>query len=102
MSPARDAQERSEAAREAAVRIAEFVVRDLEYPGRPADLLGPGAVRLPEAIDSAALLELVAFVEDAFHVTIEDDEILPETLATVSDIVRLLDDKGALLSPSGS
>jgi len=57
-------------------------------------------VRLIEAIDSASLLELAAFTEDTFGVQIRDDEFIPENFATVADVVRLLDGKGALTVPS--
>ena len=82
---------------EAGLRIAEFVVSRLEYRGSVDDLLRPDdPVRLTEAIDSAALLELASFVEDAFDTTIQDDEIAPETFATVADVVGLLRKKGVV------
>jgi acyl carrier protein len=84
---------------DAAVRIARFIVDDLEYGGPVTDFLGAEPVRLPEAIDSAALLELATFIEDEFGVQIQDEDIVPENFATVADVVRLLRDKGALTQP---
>ena len=81
---------------EAGLRIARFVVSNLNYRGQVDDLLGSDPVRLTEAIDSAALLELASFVEDSFDVVIDDDEIAPETFATVADVLRLLGEKGAI------
>jgi acyl carrier protein len=81
---------------QAALRIARFIVDELEYSGSVSDLIGPTPVRLTEAIDSAALMELASFVEDAFDVQIQDDELVPENFATVPDLVRLLDEKGVL------
>jgi acyl carrier protein len=81
---------------EASLRIAHFIVTDLEYAGPATDLLGPDPVRLTEAIDSAGLMELASFVEDSFGVQIQDDELVPENFATVHDLVRLLDEKGAV------
>ncbi len=81
---------------EAGLRIAQFVVSRLNYDGSVDDLLRPDPVRLTEAVDSAALLELASFVEDEFDVTIPDDEIAPETFATVADLVILLREKGAV------
>lgn len=85
---------------EAALRIARFIVSELDYDGTVTDLIGSEPVRLTEAIDSAALLELATFVEDDFGVQIEDEEIVPEHFATVADLVRLLRDKGALAASS--
>ena len=81
---------------EAALRIARFIVTQLDYRGPVSDFVGSQPVRLTEAVDSSALLELAAFIEDAFDVRIQDDEIVPENFTTVADVVRLLGDKGAL------
>lgn len=84
----------------AASQIADFITNELGYQGSVADLVGSQPVRLPEALDSLALLEVAAFVEDTFDVQILDDEIMPENFATVADLVRLLGDKGALTALS--
>lgn len=89
-------------AEQAAVQIADFVVDVLEYPGPATDLLGSNPVRLAEAIDSAALMELATFVEDQFRVRIHEEELVPENFATVADLVRLLGEKGVLTDASAS
>ena len=89
----------TEASDEAAVRIAHFIVTQLDYPGPVTDFTGSQPVRLTEAIDSAALLEVATFVENAFSVQIQDNEFRPENFATIADLVRLLRDKGALTAP---
>jgi acyl carrier protein len=87
---------------EAALEIARFVVTQLGYKGSVTDLIGSQPVRLTEAVDSAALLELVTFVEDAFDVQIQDDEFVVENFATIADVVRLLRGKGVLGAPSAT
>jgi len=89
----------TEASNEAAARIAHFIVTQLNYQGPVTDFGGSQPVLLTEAIDSAALLELASFVEDAFGVQIQDEEIVWENFATLADLVRLLRDKGALTAP---
>lgn len=89
-----------ESSDEAALRIASFIVTQLDYNGPITDFIGSQPVRLTEAIDSASLMELAAFTEDTFDVQIRDDELIPENFATVADVVRLLDGKGALPAPS--
>ena len=37
-------------------------------------------------VDSLALLRLIAFVEEQFGVTVEDDEVMPENFETLSII----------------
>jgi acyl carrier protein len=91
-----------DASGEAALRIARFIVTQLDYQGPATDLIGSQPVRLIEAVDSAALLALVAFVEDAFGIQIQDVEFVPENFATVADLVRLLRGKGALGASSAT
>ena len=54
-----------------------------------------GAAPLLEAgiLDSTGVLELVDFLQDQFKVTIADDELLPENLNSIDNIVRFLGEK---------
>jgi acyl carrier protein len=90
-----------EASDEAALQIARFVVVQLDDSRLVADYLGSDPVKLTEALDSLALLELATFVEDTFAVEIQDEEIVPENFATVADIVRVLQDKDAVARSGG-
>ena len=45
-------------------------------------------------IDSTGVLELVNLLEDKFNIRILDDEILPENLDSINNIVRFLDKRG--------
>ena len=45
-------------------------------------------------IDSTGVLELVNFLDDEFNIRILDDEILPEDLDSINNIVRFLDKRG--------
>ena len=44
-------------------------------------------------IDSTGVLELVGFLEDAFDVRIRDDELVPENLDTIDNILRFIASK---------
>lgn len=48
-----------------------------------------------EIIDSTAVLELVAFIEEKFAVTIADEEIVPANLDSVEAIARFVGTKAA-------
>lgn len=39
-------------------------------------------------VDSTGVLELVLFVEEAFAITVDDDEILPEHFDSISRLAR--------------
>ena len=41
-------------------------------------------------IDSTGVLELVAFVESQHRITIEDEELVPENLDSIDNLVRFI------------
>ena len=44
-------------------------------------------------IDSTGILELVAFVEDRYRVTVEDDELIPDNLDSVNNLAGFVSRK---------
>jgi acyl carrier protein len=52
----------------------------------------PGSKSLIEAgiLDSTGILELIGFLEEQFGIRIEDDELIPENLDSVENIVRFV------------
>lgn len=44
-------------------------------------------------MDSTGAIELVLFLEETYGVTIEDDEILPENLDSVDNIIKFIGSK---------
>lgn len=44
-------------------------------------------------IDSTGILELVDFLDNEFNIIISDDEILPENLDSINNIINFLDKK---------
>jgi acyl carrier protein len=51
-------------------------------------------------IDSTGILELVSFLEEAFKIKLEDDELVPENLGSIAAIVGYLKRKRNGNSPS--
>jgi acyl carrier protein len=45
-------------------------------------------------IDSTGVLELVAFLEDTFAITVADTDIVPENLDSLAAIARYVENKG--------
>ncbi len=64
-------------------------------------VLGADLDRLPATaslietglIDSTGVLELVAFLEETYDISIADSELVPENLDTIESIVRFLGEK---------
>lgn len=44
-------------------------------------------------IDSTGVLELVAFVEEIFGIKVEDNELVPENLDSVNNLITFVDNK---------
>ena len=45
-------------------------------------------------VDSTGVLELIAFIESTFGIRIEDEEIVPENLDSISNIKKFLEKRG--------
>jgi acyl carrier protein len=41
-------------------------------------------------VDSTGVLELVKFIEDRYRITIEDEELVPENLDSIENLVRFI------------
>ena len=44
-------------------------------------------------IDSTGVLEVVSFVEDTFNIKVKDEEMIPENLDSISNLVSLIKKK---------
>jgi acyl carrier protein len=45
-------------------------------------------------MDSTGVLELVEFLETTYEIKIDDDELIPENLETITNIINFLKTKG--------
>jgi acyl carrier protein len=45
-------------------------------------------------MDSTGVLELVEFLESTYSIKIEDEELIPENLETINNVLKLLKTKG--------
>jgi acyl carrier protein len=43
-----------------------------------------------EIVDSTGVLELVLFIEETFNIRVEDEEIVPENLDSVNNLVTFI------------
>jgi acyl carrier protein len=59
-------------------------LRDDKEIGRDQSLLDSGL------LDSASILELVAFLEERFGIEVADEELVPENFDSIAALVRLV------------
>ena len=70
--------------------VENFLFGDAEpLTGDDISLLDAGIM------DSVGVMELVAFLEQDFGLSIEDDELIPENLDSVSNLVKFISAKQA-------
>ena len=70
-------------------------IQDSFLPGSPGVRLDESTSFLDTGlIDSAGVLELVDFLEEQFGIAVEDSELVPENLDSISNLCRYLESKG--------
>jgi acyl carrier protein len=51
-------------------------------------------------IDSTGILEMVSFLEEKFGISVEDEELVPENLGSINNVVAYLQRKLSLTEPT--
>jgi acyl carrier protein len=74
------------------IRIRDFILNQFPIArkrsvGDSDPLLGQGI------LDSLGILEVVAFVEREFEITVADEELVPESFESIASIARFVDSK---------
>ena len=73
-------------------KIKAFIVENFLF-GKE-DGLNDDASFLDEGIvDSTGILELVSFLEEEFSISVEDEELVPENLDSINNVVAYLERK---------
>ena len=44
-------------------------------------------------IDSTGILELVSFIEEQYSITLEDEELIPDNLDSINNVVKFIGNK---------
>jgi len=51
-------------------------------------------------VDSIAILELVMFVQEAYHIKVQDQEITPDNFDSINSLAKYIQSKQNLETPS--
>jgi len=73
-------------------RVRSFIINNFLF-GDDGGLKDDASFLDEGVIDSTGVLELVAFLEEDFGITVEDDELIPENLDSIDNVVRYLGEK---------
>jgi acyl carrier protein len=73
--------------------VRDFIVDNFLF-GQDDGKLGDGDSLLQSGvIDSTGVLEIVVFLEEQFGIKVEDDELLPENLDSISNVAGFVERK---------
>jgi acyl carrier protein len=71
--------------------VRNFVI-DQFLDGNASKLRSDGSL-LGDVIDSMGVIALVAYLQEHFGITVEDDEVLPSNLDTINNLVAYVSKK---------
>ena len=74
-------------------KIRMLFIERLELPMEPAELDPKAALMEDVGLDSAALLEVVAEIEDEFGIEIDSDEVTEENFQSIECLARFVESK---------
>ena len=70
-----------------------FILENFMFSNDESALNSEESLLKKGVIDSTGVMELVAFLEDEYKFRINDDELVPENLDSVRNIVSFVDSK---------
>jgi acyl carrier protein len=74
-------------------RIRTFLAENFPLGEDPSNLPADASLLEAGIIDSTGVLELVDFIEATYGVKVEDEDLLPENLDSVQNIVEFVERK---------
>lgn len=77
--------------------IRAFILENCPIPGSAPDLAGHDSLTRRGVVDSVGVLELILFLETSYGIDIPDDEVRPENIDSIDNIVRYV---GSKLAPA--
>jgi len=75
-------------------KIRAFIVENFLF-GKDEGLDDESSFLDEGIIDSTGILELVSFMEEEFHIKVEDEELIPENLDSIKNVVAYLEKKAS-------
>lgn len=78
--------------------IRQFLATNFFLGEDPSALEGSTSLIEAGVIDSTGVLELVGFLEETFGIRIDDEDLVPENLDSIDNVVRFIQRKRATAS----
>lgn len=71
-------------------QIRQFILNSLKWHGSPSSLTSDYPLIKNDILDSMAIFETIAYLEDQFGIEIQDEVLVPENFKSISAIARLV------------
>jgi acyl carrier protein len=71
-------------------QVRDFIKMNFLYDGDISNLDDAESFLAAGIVDTTGVLELVLFVEDAYGLTVEQDDLLPENFDSVNNLTRYI------------
>ncbi len=82
-------------------RVREFIVDSFLFGQEDDQLANDTSLLQAGVIDSTGVLELVVFIEENYAVKVEDDELVPENLDSITNLARFINSKSSRTQVAG-
>ena len=76
-------------------KIKEYILENYMFTDDESALANDVSFIEKGIIDSTGIMEVIFFLEQEFNITVEDDEMVPENLDSVNNIVAFVNKKTA-------
>ena len=74
-------------------KIRLYVLENYMFTNDQSELSNDDSFLEKGILDSTGILEIINLLEDSFGITVEDDEMIPENLDSISNILRFIERK---------
>ena len=73
--------------------IRNFIIENFIFEDNPDQLKNDQSFLESGIIDSTGMLELVSFIEEHYDIKMEDEELIPDNLDSVNNVVKFINKK---------
>jgi acyl carrier protein len=73
--------------------IRKYIIENFLFGQEDQGLLNSDSFLEKGIIDSTGVLELVSFLEESFQIRIEDEELIPDNLDSISRVAKFIEMK---------
>jgi len=74
-------------------KLRTYILEDFLFTDDESDLSSSDSFLEKGIIDSTGIMEVIFFINDEFGIEVEDDEMIPDNLDSVNNIVAFIEKK---------